>query len=269
MPFSSLLLSPPGDGKSTMASTIQMLTGDKKTLLLACKAREANSWGYQQVDGIDTELYHDPRWVPSLDRFQADAHIKLLRRLDSLYDDTEYGAVIIDPFTDAALNLGHEILKAAGVGSVGGLGDTQSYYASLKDGANELIDLATGLVSSAAKLPKYLVVTMHVQPPKEDVTRGGITKPSADKVARGIEYEGSVLPMIDGAYRRKMAGDFDMVLYLGFEEKLDRSEKPPRQKPYYYAQISPDRDRHSKIAIGIPQTDKIPNDFSKLLEAIK
>jgi hypothetical protein len=268
MKFSTLILGPPGTGKSWAASTI---AAQHKTLLLACKGREARSIGYTRSDNIVAEIYKDARWAPSLDRYEADAYLRLLKRLDELYDDTEYEAVIIDPFTDFAISIAHELCKAAGVGSPGDMGDTFAFYSSLKDKADEAIGLATGLTTDAAKKPKHLIVTMHVQPPKEDIQlskkEGGGVRVSADKVARGIEYEGSVLPMIDGAYRRKMAGDFDIVVYTLFEEAWN--EKTRSMGGNYLLQVSPDRDRHSKIAVGVPQTDKIPNDFAKLLEAIK
>ena len=261
--YTVLWMGPPGTGKSYGAATVAKLG---KTLLLACKGREARSIGYvQNKKNVDTEIYEDVKWTPSLKRFQADAYMNLLRRLDALYEDDTYDAVIIDPFTDFAGSIAHHILAPIGVGSPGDMADTFAFYVSLKDKADEAIRLATGLATHA-KRPKHVIVTMHVQPPKEEQIIKGVAKPSADKVARGIEYEGSVLPMIDGAYRRKMAGDFDIVIYSGVDQRFNKKSK--KQEPWYYIQISPDRDKHSKIAVGIPTTDQIDNDFSKLLEAI-
>jgi len=273
-PFSVLYLGPPGTGKSWGAATIADLV-EGKTLLLATKPREARSIGYtKRKDKIDSEIYFDTKWSPDLDRFEADGYLRLTRRIDSLYDDEEYGAIILDPFSDAGELIEHEILKHEGVGSPGELGkETFGFYRQLKDKAVQMgMQLVNLSIPGIAKRPKLVVVTMHVQPPKEDVVDkvGVVKQKSMDKITRGIEYEGTVLPMIEGGYRRKMAGDFDLVIYSGIDEKVDKNVKPPKMKTWYYMQISPDRDRHSKIAIAeLPTEQKIDNDFGKLLEALK
>ena len=269
MRYSIAVLGPAGTGKSTAASSIVDLKDVERGLVCCAKGREKHSFGYQQrISKLDIEIYEDPKWRPSLDRYEASAHMDLLRRLDGLLDDDKYDAVIIDPFTDAWVNIQHEILKPMGVGSFGDLADGRAAYGSLKDKCDELIRTATFL-STAAKRPKHVIVTVHVQPPKEEQIVKGQRKPSADAVARGIEYEGSVLPMVDGAYRRKMAGDFDLVIYTGFDETYFDKATKTKKDNFFYLQVSPDKDRHSKIAIApVLLEKKIDNNFSALMGAI-
>jgi hypothetical protein len=270
MRYSTLILGPSGTGKSTAASSVADLPDVERTLVCCCKGRERSSFGYQQrLDKLDIEIYEDPRWRPSLNRFEADAHMKLLTRLDGLLEDDIYDAVVIDPFTDAALNIEHEILKPMEIGSPGELADSFAFYGQLKSKADELVRAAIFLTTAAVR-PKHVIMTMHVQPPKEDSVYKGVKKTSADKVARGIEYEGSVLPMIDGAYRRKMAGDFDLVIYTGFDESYFDKKLKKQVKNFFYLQVSPDRDRHSKIAVApVLLEDKIANNFEALMKAVE
>ena len=274
-PFSAVIMGPPGVGKSTMAGSICEVVDPEEVLLIVTKLGEEQSWLYRKY-GLEPELYYDRNWKPTLDMLEAGAFIKLLRRLHELLDDEEYGAVIIDPGTDAINLLEHYILEPQGVGSPGDLHDTQGFYRQLKDKAQEFVSAAAALSTSAAKRPKFVLMPWHVQPPKEGIyvkMGGGKDKQqSADEKGAGIEYEGAVLPMLEGSYRRKLAGDVSMVIYCDVDttKEFDKDAKKMVEHTEYFVQAASDKDRHAKIRIAKALSNqRFPNSMKALIEAME
>ena len=133
--------------------------------------------------------------------------------------------------------------------------------------------LSTPLV----KRPKFVLIPWHTQPPKEGMTvnlgQGMKEKQqSADQKGAGIEYEGMVLPMIEGGYRRKLAADVDLVVYCDIETKcqLDPKTKKMVEVVEHQIQVVPNKDRHSKVRIAPTLAGQmIPNNMKALLEAVE
>jgi len=165
----------------------------------------------------------------------------------------------------------HSLMSPHRVGSPGDLGDTRSYYRQLKDKSQEFVDKLVGLsISDLTKSPKHIIVTWHAQPPKEDINP---TKASADQVGKGIEYEGKVLPMIEGSYRRKLAADFSCQIYaevLPARRVMDKTtNKMVDGSAEYVVQVQADANRFPKVADAPPMTQKyLPNDFKVLYDLI-
>jgi len=277
-PISIVILGAPGLGKSTLAGSVMELPQVEKALLLVTKPGEEKSWLYQKY-GLtdDAELFYDLDWNPTLGELKAGAYLRLMKRLKALQSDDTYDAVVIDPGTDAVNLLEHHILEPQNVGSPGELRDTQGFYRQLRDKAQEFVMYAHLLSTPLVKRPKFVLIPWHTQPPKDSnvVNLGhGMrdVKESADQKAQGIEYEGQVLPMLEGSYRRKLAGDVDLVVYCDIEtvKGIDPKTKRPTESTEYQIQVVPNKDRHSKIRIAPTLAGKmIPNTMKALLEAVE
>lgn len=275
-PLSMVVLGAPGLGKSTLAGSIaDGIMDPSEVLLCVTKPGEEKSWMYQKTGLIESaELYHDPKWKPTLGSYTAGAYVQLLQRLQSLLDDETYGAVIVDPGTDVVSLLEHHLLAPHGVGSPGDFPDGRSFYRQLKDGAEEFLQTASVLSSSLAARPKWVIIPWHVQPAKEGEYvkqgRDRVKTESADEKSAGIEYEGSVLPMIEGAYRRKLAADVDVVIYCDVEIRKDLKSRPPKETAEYVVQVSPTSERHSKMRGTRGSTNgTIPNHMKEIVQLIR
>jgi len=262
----------PGFGKSTFAGSICEVVDPERVLLMVTKPREKTGWLYKKYGLTQrAEVFHDQEWNPEANKFKATAWHDLMKRLDELYEDVDYDAIILDPGTDAIKLADHALMSPHKVGSPGDLGDTRSYYRQLKDKSQEFVDKLVGLsISDLTKSPKHIIVTWHAQPPKEDITPG---KASSDQVGKGIEYEGKVLPMIEGSYRRKLAADFSCQVYaevLPAKKSMDKMSKKLVDLPAQYViQVMADGERFPKIADAPPMTQKyLPNDFKTLYNLI-
>lgn len=261
---SAAVCGPPGTGKSTLLGSCGHLGNAK---LLATKPREANSWKYRET-GItaNAELFFDAGWRPSADRYEATGFVRLIQRLGELYDDDTLDFVLLDPFTDVVQLAANEILKVEKAATPRDMRDPMSFYGALKYRLKEVVQGLT--VLQYAPKPKHVLVSVHTQPAKEE-SRGGTT--AADKLAHGVEYEGKVLPAIEGAYRREFAGEFDIVLFsdIRITKKLTPG-KPPQEIIEYVLQAQPDNDKHAKSILGPVVTEKfIPNDFATLLTLLQ
>ena len=278
IPISMVILGAPGLGKSTLAGSVCELEQVDKCLLIVAKPGEEKSFMYQRHGLTEkAELYYDADWLPTLSMYKADSYLRLLRRIEELRKDTEYDAVIIDPGTDVAELISHHILAPYKVGSYGDLPNTQSYFAQLADKAREFIGRANLLSTPIASKPKFVLIPFHTQPPKEGMVvnlgQGMKEKQqSADQKAAGIEYEGMVLPQIEGKYRRKLLADIDCVVYCDIETKrqLDPKTKKMVEVVEHQIQVVPNKDRHSKIRIAPTLAGQmIPNNMKALLEAVE
>jgi hypothetical protein len=258
-------------GKSTFAGSVCELVPPAETLLIVAKPGEEKSFSYVK-HGLKPELFYDMGWIPGLKRFKAGAYNKLLQRMVDLADDTTYGAVIIDPGTDVVNLIEHCILEPYGKGSFGDLGDTMGAYRSLGDMSQEFLQTASLLSSSLVKRPKWVIVPWHVQPAKEGqyvkVGPGAKEKQeSSDEKAQGIEYEGVVLPMLEGRYRRKLAADVDVVVYCDLEVK--KNMRTQVDEVSYFIQAAPNKDRHAKVRGAPVMQGRFPNNLKALVEAME
>ena len=275
-PISMVILGAPGLGKSTLAGSIMELEQVEKAALLIAKPGEEKSWLYEKY-GLtnDAELFYDLAWNPTLGEFKAGAYLKLMRRLRELQKDDSFDAVIIDPGTDVINLLEHHILEPQGVGSPGELRDTMGFYRQLKDKAQEFVMYAHLLSTPLVKRPKFVLIPWHTQPPKEATTvslgQGMKQKvESADQKGQGIEYEGMVLPMVEGSYRRKLAADVDVVVYCDIQTENKIVDKKRVEVTEHVIQVVPNKDRHSKIRIAPTLAGKyIKNNMVDLMRAVE
>ena len=269
-PLTIVALGGPGLGKSTLAGSICELVPPEETLLIVAKPGEEKSFSYMK-HGLKPELFYDLGWLPGLKRFKAGAYNKLLQRSVDLLDDTAFGAVIFDPGTDVINMIEHSILEPYGKGSFGELADTMGAYRQLGDMSQEFLQTAALLSSAFAKRPKWVIVPWHVQPAKEGqyVKLGPGQKEkqdSSDERAQGIEYEGVVLPMLEGRYRRKLAADVDVVVYCDIEVK--KNLRTGIDEVSYFIQAAPNKDRHAKVRGAPVMQRRFPNNMKVLVNAM-
>jgi hypothetical protein len=273
--FATMLCGPDGVGKSYAAGSILEVI-DERAYLFALDVKETVASAYTRWGNrVEIDLYADVRWAPSLGKegFRADAYNRMLRKADALFDDNEFGAVIVDPGTRIGMISGHELLKVAGVATPGELGEGGSlgFYGDQRKKQPELIDLILGLTSSAAKLPKYVIIPWHMEPVRETAPRskkeGGGVKEHADKKYKGITYEGGAVPVMDGATKYFVGGSFGAKIWCGKESKYNKTSK--QDEMYYYFLLQSEGERECKMSIGSqPSVVRVENSFSALLEAI-
>lgn len=269
---SFVVAGPYGTGKSTLLGSMQEVG---KTLLIATLQREANSWKYKQL-GVDTILLEDD-WRPEMDRWNATALKDFVKLAEALLDDDKYDCVAIDSGTELAEAAWHSSLAAQGkYSSPAEMEDTKSRwlpYETLDNKLDQAIKAIVALMSvDVAKRPKHIGLSWHTQPPKDDSIVGGETKKSADHKGEGIEYEGSVLPMVRGKFRRRLGGLVDAVVFtdIVFERSGENQfSANPGVVPIYRIQVQPDHDRHTKLPGPLPKQKYVANSFSELLKLIE
>jgi len=274
--ISAIDIGGPGMGKSTFLGSVCEVVDPKRVCLLVTKPREKSGWLYRKY-GLKAEVFYDSGWNPELGKFKATAWKALIKRIDELTNDEKYDAVLCDSGTDAIFSLENQIVsKYAGEIPEHA---RQAYYRDLRDKSRDFVNSLVALsISEFTKSPKHVLVAWHSQPPKEAAqipkSQGGGTKPSADQLALGVEYEGKVLPMIEGSYRRKLAGDFSCVVQATIlpakkhvmNDKTGKREDMPAQ---YMIQVIGDEDFHAKVADAPPMTEKyLPNSFKALYNEI-
>lgn len=277
---SILVLGAPGTGKSHFAGSIAEVVKPERVLLLCCKPREKTSALYRKYGITErAEVYTDmASWNPEKGRYDAKAWRALYDRVDSLLSDDKYDAIVVDPFTDAVDLLEHHIIAPHKVGSPGEMSDTQGFYRQLKDKSADFMQRLTALTdSSVAKSPKFVIVTMHVQPVKEaqqlSRSQGGGIKPSSDMRGEGVEFEGSMLPQMEGAYRRRMAADFGLVIYTDVKngKRMNVQSKQMEAFTDFRVQVRCSEERHAKMAPVVADAvpEHLPNKFAEIYKYLK
>lgn len=263
------LLGAPKTGKSDFAGSCAALG---RTLVLAAKPREANSRLYVEL-GCDREVFYDADWAPSIGSYKADAYIRLLKRIHSLQSDDTYDFVIVDTFTDVAELASAELLKVENAATPSAMDNSQGFYGSLAFKLREVTKQLGHL--QFAKHPKHVIIIAHTQPAKDDaVGRGGAVIKSADSKAKGVEFEGNVLPMIDGKYRYKFSGDLDMILFSDIDIKNELQTVGTQRRMVetlsYTVQGKPDATKHAGGVLQSAFEGKtLPNNFAAILDAVR
>ena len=273
--YSFVIAGPPGSGKSWFLGTMADVVGDGKTLLIATLGREAKSVQYQRHN-VDVILLQDTRWVPSQGKFEATAYLELLDVIDWLREEDEtYKAVIVDNGTELGEAAWHEAMKIHGVASPADMEDKRSRWLPYEQLDIYLDQAIKGLVSltTDAKVPKHVGISWHVQPPKDDNVEGGTVKQSADNKGEGVEYEGNVLPMIRGRFRRRLAAQVDAFLLTDLSQTVERGGSGLSTKRglqmQYRVQVRPNPERHTKFPGVLPSQSYIPNNYPALVELIE
>lgn len=280
---------PPGTGKSTF---LGRMAQEGPTLLLATLQRETSSWIYQEKN-VGTMLFEDREWQPDVPaddgtrrgNYAAHAHKRLLDALEMLRNDEitaengePYKVVLLDSGTEAGENAWHRALAPYRVPDPSFLGrDDNRYgpYTALDQAMDQLVKALQAL--KTAPVPKHIGISWHVQPTKDDtVERIGdkqtgytVKKQSADHKTEGIEYEGSILPMVRGRFRRRLFSLVDAFIWTDIQYDKTRDTKGKVETtPKYVLQVVSDEERHCKLPGPLPAQKYIPNDwktFKKLL----
>ena len=257
---------PPGAGKSTL---LGQMCVEGPTLLLATLQREASSWMYQRHNP-DVILLEDSQWKPLPPDDVKDKR------------GEPYKVILLDSGTEAGENAWHQALMPFAVMDTAYMeagDDGFRPYTALDGLMDRLIKALQALKS--APLPKHVGISWHVQPSKEDspvkVQGGGYkTKESADHKGEGVEYEGSILPMIRGRFRRRLFGLVDYFIWADIDHVKNKTRSvggktiKPKSKtsPEYVLQVLSDEERHCKLPGELPPEMYIPNswpDFKELL----
>jgi hypothetical protein len=260
---------PPKTGKSWLLGTAAEL-GQAK--LLALKPREVNSAGYLK-NGINqtAQVFHNPGWMPDIDSYEESAYLDFVRAIRDLYIDDETQVVLIDPLTDLDRYIDHYLFAPHQIDNPRGYPEGGlAFYGAKKKVYERVIPAITGLTH--AQVPKIVIAAIHTQPTREEAPtsgRGGGSKPHADKIARGVVYEGDVLPAMEGSARYLFNAEWDLVLFTHIERKPGKGmgAAPTTE---FQVQVRANKQRHAGIALA-PMLDEqyLPNDFPTLLEKIE
>jgi len=218
--MSVLVLGPDKVGKSWFLGS---MAKEEPTLLIATLPREVNSFRYQQYsDTVDVLVLDDPNWRPSQGLFEATAYQTFLEVIEELTEDTKYRNVIIDSGTELAEAAWHMALSPWKVSSPAEMEEQQSRwlpYDQLDSLLDQGIKGAISLTKAAART-KNIGISWHTQPPKDDTYEFNAStgkrdrkKESADHAGEGVEYEGKVLPMVRGRFRRRLGQLVDLKVY--------------------------------------------------------
>jgi len=264
--LTGLFIGPPGTGKSHLLGTISEVEGVENPILLAPKPREIKSAKYRE-HGVHSEIFADRGWHPAIDRYEIGGFKKLYERVADLYEDEEYDVVLLDPMTDVVSLAAHELLMAEQAESPRDLRDSIGFYGALKYKMKGFTQALVGLADPNLPRPKHVFATVHAQPTKEEDIKG---KATAEAVAKGIEFMGDSLPMIEGGYRREIAGEFDIVGFTSLVYELVTEGRTRTQQAKFVVQLNADPKRHAKAAIVPRLKEKsIPNSMVDLFRVIE
>jgi len=255
---------PPGLGKSWFCGTVGEIIPPEEVLLIATLAREVKSAKYQQYD-YDTIVCEDPEWEPQSGIYKSTGYSSLVKTLRELRTDDKYGAVILDSGTEAGELAWHQALepwKVADPSEMGTSGNRFAPYTALDSYMDEIVRSLSKLAGHPAagklsvKRPKFVIITWHVQPPKETIG----SDETADEKGEGIEYEGSVLPMIRGRFRRRLGQLIDSFVYADRQAVMD--PKTTRTSVQHVIQVRSTKEKHCKFPGILPDgVNFIPNSF--------
>ncbi len=261
---------PPGLGKSWFCGTVAEVVPPEEVLLIATLGREVKSIQYQRHD-FDTILIEDDEWEPSRKSYKATGCTKLISLLTELREDDKYAAIILDSGTEAGEMAWHEALSPFNVSDPSEMAESNRFLPYTKTG-----DLMDQIIRSMAKLAghpsggknnvkrtKFVLMTWHVQPPKEKVGSGE----SADEKGEGVEYEGSVLPMIRGAFRRKLGQYVDSFVYVDRIAEVNKTTA--RTEMRHVLQVRSDLSKHCKFPGILPDgVNYIDNNFKAYMDLV-
>lgn len=255
----TVLAGPPGLGKSTTAGTVAEWIGDpSQVLVVATLPREVDSLMYQKHD-LDTVVVTDEDWSPEDKTLKATGYQTLRRILRELRTDEIYSALILDNGTEMAEQAWHAAMAPLGVGDPNDLGRGSNRFApytSLREKMEQLINSLATLTGKSGKVvrPKTVIIPWHVQPPKDSSD----DDESADERGQGSEYEGTFLPMIRGAYRRRLMGQVDNFLYADLVTVPKNPKNPLAGSDNHFClQVISDHERHCKLAGVTPDPEKL------------
>jgi hypothetical protein len=256
-----VVLGPPKTGKTSLVASVLDLPDVDKVKVYTMRPKEASSYGYQ-IRNMRVDVINDPLWLPEMvsgDKLKSTAFDEVLKEVVDFYYDDTYDAVIIDPLTDIFISAGHKILAQFGVtnpADIPGKGSMQ-YYGDIGRLSRFFIQRLCMLTT--AKRPKWVLATMHTKPVSEDTVT---QKKSTDTKAKGIRFEGEVLPQMEGSYRYDLGGEFSIQVYttvdIHYKDGIN-----------YRIQVTPDRERHAAVgAAPLLDVGTIPNTMKHLVKVV-
>jgi hypothetical protein len=265
---------PPGDGKSTF---LAQACEEGPSILLATLSRESTSWLYQKYNP-DVILLEDREWKPEPPNddgsprgiYTANAYTRFIQVVEALASDEmcsadgePYKVVLIDSGTELGENAWHEALSPFGVMDPAYMQDSGNRFGPYT-ALDSLMDKAVKALQAlkTGPNPKHVGISWHVQSAKDDTTervggKDGYTakKLSADHKAKDVEYEGGILPMVRGRFRRRLASLVDAFVWADILHTKTKDPKTGRtsSKPQYVLQVIGDEERHCKLPGPLPK----------------
>lgn len=251
--LSALFEGPPGSGKSHAAGSIAEFGPTEVHCFLP---KETSSNLYTSHPNIrDVKLFHDPKWSPSVDSYEASAYLDWVKHVHRLMDNDEIENVILDPLSALNTSIRRGVLKKEDAARMNDMSDPRGAWGDFRELWEEALTAAIGLTH--APTPKNVIATVHAQLPSEEESQ-----------KKGIEYMGDTRPAIQGSFRDLLEAHFQIVCHTRVVQEFDQKKR--EQVSEYKVEVRADNKRHSKVAIApaldVKMTD---NDFGAIAEAIE
>lgn len=260
---------PYGTGKSHFCGSITDIIPAEECLLVATLSREVDSERYVKSD-LPHVVIEDTNWVPSKGKYKAEGFQRFLDLTEELRDDEQYRALIIDSGTELGELAFHEACGMFNVGDPSEIPKGGNRFAPYTRVAQRMDEVTRNLLAIAGRVeglevakPKVICCTWHIQPKKESTT----DKESSDEKGSGVEYEGEVLPMVKGGFRRRLGQLVDALVYT--DVQFDVNPKTFKQEIKYVLQVAPDRERWCKFPGTLPKgVTHIRNNFEEFFDLL-
>jgi hypothetical protein len=250
---SGICAGPYGNGKSWFLGSILEHYEPEEVLLVCLLAREKDSYWYQKYDVPYVLLWED--YLPTVDdQPQADVIPRFIELMRDLRTDTQYKVIIIDSGTELAECGWHYSMLPHKVATPALMEDKKSRwlpYETLDINLDQAVKAAIGLtMPDIAVQPKHVWFSWHVQAAKDDMEVKGKVQISADHRAKDVEYEGDILPMIRGRFRRRLG---QLVTSFIYADKLIRQDPIKKTcEVQYVVQVVSDPSKSVKIPGPVP-----------------
>ena len=235
----------PGTGKSYFLRSAAALG---KTAVAITRPSELD--GY--TSDIETEVFWDEQWLPSLDLFTATGYGKLLRWVNAQLAKPDVKVIGVDTGSDVSDLIRHDVLKLARSDDLKAAGEYGVGFTGHDNKLKEFLNL----LQVAALRGKHVIVTWHVKMKEKEGTT-----PEPDRKG-DVAFEERLLPVIATPFRQFVAGYFSLWLYSA----------PSNEGSTYFTMAKADLASPAKSRVKFKKEAnliRLPNEVQPLLNLLE